>query len=61
MQNLHLANNNNLNASDKFAKARMLITLLNEACIKNYFPEQTVSVDKSMISYFGRHGAKHFI
>ena len=39
MQNLHLTNNNNVDASDKFDKVRMLIMLLNEACMKNYFPE----------------------
>ena len=37
MQNLHLANYNNLDASNKFAKVRMLITLLNEACILCFF------------------------
>ena len=61
MQNLHLANNNNLDASDKFAKVKMLITILKEAYIINYWLEHIVIVNKSIIPYFGRHGAMQFI
>ena len=58
MQNLHLADNSNLDKEDKFAKVRPLIDKLNEQCLANYLPEQSVSIDESMVPYFGRHGCK---
>jgi len=61
MQNLHLADNANLDTSDKFAKVRRYIELINTSCLDNFIPEQTISVDESMIPYFGRHGAKQYI
>ena len=58
---LHLANNTALNSSDKFAKVRLLFNAINEQCISNYRPTQHVSVDKSMVPYFEKHGAKRYI
>ena len=58
---LHLANNTALNSSDKFAKVRPLFKAINEQCISNYRPTQHVSVDKSMVPYFEKHGAKRYI
>jgi len=55
MQNLHLADNANLDQTDKFAKVRKLIDYMNDSCLNNFLPEQTISIDKSMIPYFGRH------
>ena len=46
---LHLADNNAVNSSDKFAKARPLFNAINEQCILNYQPTQHVRVDKSMV------------
>ena len=43
MQNLHLADNSNLDKEDKFAKVRPLIDKLNEKRLANYLPEQSVS------------------
>ena len=40
---------------------RPLFTAINEQCILNYQSTQYVSVDKSMVSYFGKHGAKEYI
>ena len=37
MQNLHLANNDDLDKNDKFAKVRPLINLLNKQCLKHFF------------------------
>ena len=51
-QYLHLAHNNALNSSDKFAKVRPLL---------NYKPIQHVSVDESMVPFFEKHGAKQYI
>ena len=55
---LHLADNNTLNSSDKFAKVRPLFNAINEQYILNYQPTQHVSVDDSMVPYLGKHGAK---
>ena len=56
---LHLADNNALNTSGKFAKVRTLFNAINEQCILNYQPNQYV--DKSMVPYFGKHEAKQYI
>ena len=61
MQNIHFANNNTLDSNDKFAKVRPLTDSINSACLGNFTPEQTLSVDESMVPYFGRHGAKQYI
>ena len=55
---LHLPDNNALNRSDKFAKVQPLCNAINEQCILNYHPTQHVSIDKSMVPYFGKRGAK---
>ena len=61
MQNLHLANDDDLDKNDKFAKVRPLINLLNKQCLEHFFPEQQISVNESMVSYYGKHGAKQYI
>ena len=61
MQNLHLADNSNLDKEDKFAKVRPLIDKLNEQCLANYLPEQSVSIGEFMVPYFGRHGCKQYM
>ena len=58
MQNLYLADNSNLDKEDKFAQVRPLIDKLNEQCLANYLPEQSVSVDDFMVPYFGLYGCK---
>ena len=60
-QYLHLADNNALNGSDKFSKGRPLFNAINEQCILNYQPNKHVSIDESMVPYFGKHGAKQYI
>ena len=58
---LHLANNDELDARDKFSKVRPMFNLINERCVK-YFPStQRLAVDESMVPYYGRHGAKQYI
>ena len=44
-QYLHLAHNNALNSSGKFAKVRPLFNAINEQCIFNYQPTQHVSIE----------------
>ena len=61
MQNLHLADNANLDQNYKFAKVRKLIKYMNDYCLNNFFPEQTISINESIIPYFGWQGAKQYI
>ena len=59
--NFHLADNNCLDDTDKFAKVRPLIKLLNKK-FQQYAPnEEFYSFDKSMCEYYGRHGCKQFL
>ena len=58
---LHLADNQNLDPNDRYAKVRPLFTALNEKWLQ-YFPtENYLSIDESMIEYFGRNGLKQHI
>ena len=61
LQYLHLADNNNLNPSDKFSKVNPLFKMINESCLQNFIPEKNVSIDGSMASYYGRHGCRQYI
>ena len=61
MKYLHLADNTSLDPNDKFSKVRLLLDKLNKQCLSSYLPEQTVSIDKSMVPYSGRHGCKQFM
>ena len=61
LQYLHLADNNNLNPSDKFSKVNPLFKMINESCLQNFIPEKNVSIDESMVPYYGRHGCKQYI
>ena len=57
----HLADNNNLDQSDKFAKVRPLVSELNNRFLQHFPVSQQLSIDESMIPYFGHHSAKQFI
>jgi Transposase IS4 len=57
---LHVCDNNNLDASDKMAKLRPLFDMLNKF-MQHWPVEQNVSVDESMVPYYGRHSSKQFI
>ena len=61
LQYLHLADNNNLNPSDKFSKVNPLFKMMNESCLQNFIPEKNVSIDESMVPYYGCHGCKQYI
>ena len=61
LQYFHLADNNNLNPSDKFFKVNPLFKMINESCLQNFIPEKNVSIDESMVPYYGRHGCKLYI
>jgi len=61
MRNLHLADNNNLNIEDKVAKVRPLFDILNKSFLARFRPEAHLSIDESMVPYFGHHGCKQYI
>lgn len=61
MTNLHVCDNDNLNAEDRFAKIRPLFVLLNQRFLDFAPHEQNHSVDETMVPYYGRHGCKQFI
>ena len=61
MKYLHLTNNTYLDPNDKFSKVGPLLNKLNKECLLNHLPEQTVSIDESMVPYFGRHECKQFM
>ncbi|KAL8575850.1 hypothetical protein ACOMHN_014855 [Nucella lapillus] len=61
MRYLHLADNNTLDPNDKVSKVRAFLSMINERCLL-YFPEQqNLSIDESMVPYFGHHSTKQFI
>ena len=49
LQYLHLADNNNLNPSDKFSKVNPLLRMINESFLENFIPEKNISIDESMV------------
>jgi len=61
MRYLHLSDNLHLDTSDRFAKVRPLLTLLNERCLVFYPLEQYLSIDGTRVPYFGRHFSKQFM
>ena len=61
MRYLHLSDNLHLDSSDRFTKVRPLFTLLNERCLMFYPYEQHLSIDETMVPYFGRHPTKQFM
>ena len=61
LQYLHLADNNNLNPSDKFSKMNPLFKMINDSFLQNFIPEKNVSNDESMVPYHGRQGCKQYI
>lgn len=56
-----VCDNGNLPENDRFGKVRNFTSMLNERWL-NFFPGDTeLSVDESMVPYFGRHGAKQHL
>jgi hypothetical protein len=61
LQYVHLSDNTKLAPGDKFAKLRPLIVKLNEQFLLYNPVEKHLSIDESMVPYFGRHSCKQFI
>lgn len=60
-RNLHVSDNTDLDKSDKFAKLRPLILLMNERYLQFGIFTHNLSIDEQMVPYFGRHSAKMFM
>ena len=43
------------------SKVSPLFKMINESCLQNFIPEKNVSIDESMVPYYGRHGCKQYI
>lgn len=61
MKYIHCADNASLDPDDRFSKVTPMYNSLN-ARFLNFFPnEQNLSIDESMVPYYGRHSSKQFI
>lgn len=58
---IHLADNAHLEEHNKAAKVAPLYSKLNEALQQYGINHQDLSIDESMVPYFGRHSLKMFI
>ncbi|KAJ8952770.1 hypothetical protein NQ318_008087 [Aromia moschata] len=58
MRFLHCCDNTQVDLIDKMTKFRPFLNLLKERFLNNYFPDQEICYDESMIEYYGRHGCK---
>ena len=58
---IHLADNNNLDTNDKFAKVQPPSKILNGNCLKNFIPERNARIEKSMVPFYGRHNCKQYM
>ena len=58
---LHVCDNENLTASDKMAKVRPFYAMINQKCLECFLNEEELSIDESMLPYYGRHSSKQRI
>lgn len=57
----HLADNDNLDTTDRFSKVRPLLDMLNERYLQWGIFATHLSIDEQMVPYFGRHSCKMYI
>ena len=60
---LHVSDNAHLDVGDKMSKVRPLLSHMNEKFLTYFRAVQTqnLSIDESMVPYYGRHSCKQFI
>ncbi|XP_031343006.1 piggyBac transposable element-derived protein 2-like [Photinus pyralis] len=58
---IHLADNTQIDRSDKMYKVRPLMNLLNNKFQQFGIFHECLSIDEAMVRYFGHHSAKQFI
>jgi hypothetical protein len=57
----HLADNQQLDASDSKSKVRPLFATISEKCLQLFLNDEHLSVDESMLPYYDRHCSKQRI
>lgn len=58
MKYIHFADNLQLPENDKMGKVRNFMSMINERCLLFFPTRQNLSIDESMIPYYGRHSSK---
>ena len=58
---LHVADNESLEQSDKYAKVRPLLAMVNERFLRHAPLERKLCIDETMVPYFGRHSGKQYL
>ena len=60
---LHVSDNAHIDVGDKMSKVRPLLSHMNEKFLTYFRAVQTqnLSIDESMVPYYGRHSCKQFI
>lgn len=61
LRNFHLNDNLQIDKEDRLYKLRPLITHLNKTYREHGGLEENISIDESMIPYYGKHYAKQYI
>ena len=61
LKNFHLSDNDNLDDTDRLTKLRPFVSKLQEKFRENNTLDEYLSIDESMIPYYGRHYAKQYI
>ena len=60
-KHIYIADNQNLTKGDKLSKVSRLYEIINYNLFQFDIFHEILSVDESMVPYFGRHSAKMFI
>ena len=58
---LHLSDNDNPDENDKMWKIRPFYELINQKCLRYRTNRHALSIDESMVPYFGQNGCKQCI
>lgn len=61
MSYVHVADNENLIPGDKYAKVRPMFNALNKNFLASFPRQKNISIDESMVPYYGRHSLKQYI
>jgi len=61
MSFVHVADNENLIPGDKYAKVRPMFNALNKTFLASFPRQKNISIDESMVPYYGRHSLKQYI
>ena len=60
-RNIHFADSHNLEQGNKISKVAPIFTSVNATLAKSGVFHEDLSIDESMVPYFGRHGVKMYI